>query len=167
MQHHKTFLSSPAFKSLTTLATSISPPSSKTTSLPPPLTIRHALLHAYHPSHASQSLGLGAPVTGTAVYFITSPPVWDAAYAKWSTIVPSVPGFMGISGGYIEEPVDGKEKSFIALVGWESVAAHDAYHRTLHFKANAGVLAEGQGGYAEYGHIAFAQEDGRGGRSVL
>lgn len=167
MHHHKTFLSSAALKTLTTLATTLAPPTSKPTSLPPHLTIRHTLLHGYHPSHASQSLGLGAPVTGTAVYFVTSPPVWDAAYAKWSAIVPSVPGFMGISGGYIEEPVDGKENVFIALVGWETVAAHDAYHRTLHFRANAGVLAEGQAGYAEYGHIALTHRDGRGGRSVL
>ncbi len=100
------------------------------------------------------SLGKGAPVTGTAVYLSTRS-AFDANWAKWADIVQEVPGFMGIAGGHIIEPVNGHERSFLALVGWESIDAHEAYHKTNHFRARAGILAEGNVGYDEYGHIAF------------
>lgn len=62
------------------------------------------------------------------------------------------------------EQVDGKERAFIALVGWESVAVHEAYHRTRHFREEGRrvLLDEADGGYAYYGHIAFSHHEERG-----
>ena len=53
------------------------------------------------------------------------------------------------------EPVDGHEKAFIALVGWESVEVHDAYHHTQHFKDRRRILLDPAERYNYYGHIAF------------
>jgi hypothetical protein len=109
------------------------------------------MIHEY--SKGCVSLGKGAPVTGTAIYLgITQE--WDESYSEWATIVPAVPGFMGIAGGYLEEEING-QKAFIALVGWENTHVHDAYHQTRHFRRNAGVLGRGNSGYDEYGHVVF------------
>ena len=70
---------------------------------------------------------------------------------------------IGIAGGPVLEEVDGNERAFIALVGWESVEVHEAYHRTRHFKeAGRRVLLDEAGGYAYYGHIAFAHSEEKG-----
>jgi len=54
------------------------------------------------------------------------------------------------------EAVGGHENCFIALVGWESVEVHEAYHRTEHFKQRRRILLDpAKGGYALYGHIGF------------
>ena len=112
-----------------------------------------------------QKSGKGAPVTGTAIYLSTSTSSWDIAWAKWVAFVQTVPGFLGIAGGPVLESVDGHERAFIALVGWESVAVHEAYHHTRHFREEGRrvLLEPAEGGYAYYGHIAFshAEEKGR------
>lgn len=105
-------------------------------------------------SSGCASLGKGSPVTGTAIYLSTTAD-WDAAWAKWVSIVQHVPGFMGIAGGYMLEPVDGHEKAFIALVGWENVEVHDAYHHTQHFRDRRRILLDPAERYNYYGHIAF------------
>ncbi len=64
------------------------------------------------------------------------------------------------------ESVNGHERAFIALVGWESVAVHEAYHHTRHFREEGRrvLLEPVEGGYAYYGHIGFshAEEKGEG-----
>lgn len=118
-----------------------------------PPTIRHAQISEF--SSKCTSLGKGAPVTGTAIYLDTDAN-WDAAWALWSTIVPNVPGFMGIAGGKIVEEVNGKPGAFIALVGWENVDVHDAYHHTQHFRERRRILLDpAKGGFTLYGHLAF------------
>jgi hypothetical protein len=87
------------------------------------------------------------------------------------------------------EAVKGEERAFVALVGWESVAVHEvsvlcspypsihpkhgplaaahsrqAYHHTRHFREEGRkvLLDEAEGGYAHYGHIAFAHHEAKG-----
>lgn len=93
-------------------------------------------------------------MTGTAIYLSTTPD-WDAAWAKWVSIVQHVPGFMGIAGGYMVGPVNGHDKAFIALVGWENVEVHNAYHHTQHFRDRRRILLDPCKGFNYYGHIAF------------
>jgi hypothetical protein len=83
------------------------------------------------------------------------------AWSAWVSFVQSVPGFLGIAGGPVLEAVDGKERAFIALVGWESVAVHEAYHHTRHFREEGRrvLLDEARGKYAYYGHIGFANSE--------
>jgi hypothetical protein len=59
------------------------------------------------------------------------------------------------------EAVNGNERSFIALVGWENVAIHEAYHHTRHFREEGRkvLLDEAEARYAYYGHIAFAHHE--------
>jgi hypothetical protein len=119
-------------------------------------------------SSGSTALGGGAPYTGTAVYFATGRRNWDAVWQLWSTIVPTVPGCVGISGGWISDAVDipgapkdikggGQWKNcFVAWVGWDSIEAHDAFHNTDQFKKRGSViLREANFGYTEYGHVSF------------
>jgi hypothetical protein len=79
----------------------------------------------------------------------------------------------GIAGGPVLESVNGHERAFIALVGWESVAVHEAYHHTRHFREEGRkvLLEPAKGGYAYYGHIGFTHAEekggGRGGRVKL
>lgn len=127
--------------------------------------VRNAMLNNH--SSGSRALGGGAPYTGTAVYFATGRRNWDAVWQLWSTIVPTVPGCMGASGGWITDEVDipgapknmkggGKWKNcFIAWVGWESVEAHDDFHKAEDFKKRGRLLSEANFGYTEYGHVCF------------
>ncbi|KAH7418815.1 hypothetical protein BKA64DRAFT_655265 [Cadophora sp. MPI-SDFR-AT-0126] len=152
-EHHQTFLASPSCTTLTNLL--------KTLTTSPP-TIRHALISEF--SLSCKSLGKGAPVTGTAIY-LKCTEGWDMAWARWVAFVQTVPGFLGIAGGHIIEAVNRHERAFIALVGWESVAVHDAYHHTRHFKEEGMkvLLDEAEGMYAYYGHIDFSHgEEKRG-----
>jgi hypothetical protein len=99
-------------------------------------------------------------VTGTAIYLSTTT-AWDMAWANWVSIVQHVPGFMGIAGGPVIEAVNGCERGFIALVGWENVEVHDAYHHTKHFRDRRRILLDpAKDEYAYYGHIAFAHNEG-------
>ena len=113
---------------------------------------RHAIFSEFSPNCAS--LGKGSPVTGTAIYLSTTPD-WDAAWAKWVSIVQHVPGFMGIAGGYMVGPVDGHDRAFIALVGWQNVEVHNAYHHTQHFRERRRILLDPCKGFNYYGHIAL------------
>jgi hypothetical protein len=75
---------------------------------------------------------------------------------------------LGIAGGHVIEPVDGKERCFIALVGWENVEVHDAYHHTQHFYDRRRILLDpANDSYAYYGHIASSQEVKKGESSKL
>ena len=103
----------------------------------------------------AKSLGKGAPVTGTAIYLATDDRAWEAAWTLWSTIVPTVPGCMGVAGGWMVEPVDGHERCYIVWVGWESTQLHEAYHHTKDFKRRGIILWQANKGYREYGHVVF------------
>ena len=149
LQQHFDFLSSPGYTEFSKLLLTL------TSSTP---TIRHALISEF--STSCKSLGKGAPVTGTAIYLSTTT-AWDMAWANWVSIVQHVPGFMGIAGGPVIEAVNGCERGFIALVGWENVEFHDAYHHTKHFRDRRRILLDpAKDGYAYYGHIAFAHNEG-------
>jgi hypothetical protein len=127
--------------------------------------IRYAVISEF--SSGCESLGKGSPVTGTAIYLSTKPE-WDAAWAKWVSIVQHVPGFMGIAGGPIIGNVDGHENAFIALVGWENVEVHNAYHHTKHFKDRRRILLDPCQGFNYYGHLAFGDNGMEsGGRAKL
>ena len=116
-------------------------------------TVRHAMISEQSPN--AQSLGKGAPVTGTAIYLATDARAWEAAWTLWSTIVPTVPGCMGVAGGWMIEPVDGHEECYIVWVGWENTEVHDAYHHTKDFRKRGIILSQANSGYREYGHVAF------------
>ncbi len=152
-QHHD-FLSSPIYSTFSSLLNSLNNPRS----LQPIPTIRHALISTFSPS--CQSLGLGSPVTGTAIY-LSCTGDWETAWATWVSIVQSVPGFLGIAGGPVLEAVKSRhgeqhERCFVALVGWESVAVHEEYHHTQHFFERRRILLDpAEGGFVNYGHIAF------------
>ena len=115
----------------------------------------------------AKGLGKGAPVTGTAIYLATDDTrAWEAAWALWTTIVPHVPGCLGVAGGWMIEPVDGHEKSYIVWVGWENTEVHDAYHHTKDFRQRGIILWQGNKGYREYGHVAFRNSQSRIGASL-
>jgi heme-degrading monooxygenase HmoA len=92
---------------------------------------RHALVSSLTPG--CESLGRGSPFTGTAIYLSTKP-TWEYQSLQWGQIVKNVPGFRGYAGGPMLEPVDGHERAYILLVGWDTVEDHDDYHHTQHFK---------------------------------
>lgn len=114
--------------------------------------IRHAFLVEYTPG--CESLGKGAPFTGTAIYVDTDR-AWDYAWQLWATIVPKVKGCMGVAGGYIVEPIDGHERCFIAWVGWNTTEEHAEYHHTQHWRDRKAILQQGHQGYREYHHVVF------------
>ncbi|KAL4886740.1 hypothetical protein BJY04DRAFT_213492 [Aspergillus karnatakaensis] len=62
------------------------------------ISISHALLS--HFTSTPRTLH-GAPITGTAIYTTTSRAGWEKAWALWTTLVPSVPGCLGCTGGWI------------------------------------------------------------------
>lgn len=55
-----------------------------------------------------------------------------------------------------------KWEGYIVYVGWESVEKHEAYHHTKHFAEHRVVLRCGNAGFAEYGHVVFDGERGKG-----
>jgi len=124
--------------------------------------VRYAAVSEF--SSGCKSLGKGAPVTGTAIYLSTTPE-WNAAWAKWVSIVQHVPGFMGIAGGPMIGEVDGHKNAFIALVGWENVDVHNAYHHTQHFKDRRRILLDPCDKFSYYGHLAFG-DSGREGSDL-
>jgi len=143
LHQHYDFLASPHYASLKTKFES-------TTEGEP--TVRHAFLVEYTPN--CESLGRGAPFTGTAIYVDTDR-AWDFAWQLWATIVPRVKGCMGVAGGYIVEPIDGHERCFIAWVGWNTIEEHHAYHHTKHWQDRRAILEQGHKGYREYYHVVF------------
>lgn len=88
-----------------------------------------------------KSLGNGEPVTGTAIYLTSDPAGWEKTWALWTSIVSTVPVCIGVMGGWMVEPVEGK-LSYIVYVGWDSIAVHDSYHHTKHFRQRAIILRE-------------------------
>ena len=130
-------------------------------------TIQHAYLAPYSPS--CRALSHGSPITGTATYLSPRREAWDAAWARWQSIVAEVPGFMGIAGGPVVEDVDGARTSFVVFVGWESVEMHEKFHRSEGFRGVKHVLEEPVRGYVGYGHVCFRNENeemGKGGSGV-
>lgn len=116
------------------------------------LVVRHAMMSEFTPQ--PKSLGNGAPVTGTAIYLTPDPAGWEATWALWTTIVREVPGCLGVTGGWMVEPVE-EQLCYVVYVGWASVEVHDAYHHTNHFRQRVVILREHNQGYREYGHVAF------------
>ncbi|KAJ5947546.1 hypothetical protein N7466_000561 [Penicillium verhagenii] len=122
------------------------------------LTVRHAMISEFTPK--PKSLGHGAPVSGTAIYLTPDPTGWEKTWALWTSIVSTVPGCLGVTGGWMVEPVEGN-LAYIVYVGWESIQVHDSYHHTKHFRQRAIVLREHNAGYREYGHVAFTHSRSR------
>ncbi|KAJ5689344.1 hypothetical protein N7462_003736 [Penicillium macrosclerotiorum] len=116
--------------------------------------VRHAMIAEFSPN--PKSLGSGAPVTGTAIYLTPDPVGWEKTWELWTTIVSSVPGCIGVTGGWMVEPLEECSPCYVVYVGWESVQVHDAYHHTKHFRQRAVILREHNQGFREYGHVAFA-----------
>lgn len=155
LHQHYTFISSTAWQD----ASSRVQPLLVSGSSISDIIVRHAMLSENTPN--AQSLGKGAPVTGTAIYFVTDRKAWEAVWALWSTVVPKVPGCLGVTGGWVVEPVEGHEAGcFIAWVGWQNTKVHDDYHHTKDFKRRGVILAQGQKGFREYGHVAFLHSRG-------
>lgn len=51
-----------------------------------------------------------------------------------------------------------RDRCYVAVVGWENVEVHDAYHHTQHFWDRRRILLDpAKAGYVGYGHIAFGQ----------
>ncbi|KIW03628.1 uncharacterized protein PV09_05380 [Verruconis gallopava] len=161
-KQNKDFLKSETWKQILETAQQLAP---EGVDVQKDVVVRHAQLN--HFSSGSRALGGGAPYTGTAIYFATGRRNWNAVWDLWTTIVPTVPGCMGASGGWITDDVaipgaptnmkgGGKWKNcFIAWVGWESIEAHDAFHHTPEFRKRGVILQEANFGYTEYGHVSF------------
>ncbi|KAJ5146172.1 uncharacterized protein N7515_000736 [Penicillium bovifimosum] len=147
LHQHYALLSSREWEQITTILKSLGVPDASS------LTVRHAMIAEFSPN--PRSLGNGAPVTGTAIYLTADPAAWEKTWALWTGIVSSVPGCIGVTGGWMVEPVEGNSPCYIVYVGWESIEVHDSYHNTKHFRRRAVILSENNQGFREYGHIAF------------
>jgi hypothetical protein len=108
-----------------------------------------------------RALGNGAPVSGTAIYLTPDPGAWEKMWSLWTSIVVSIPGCIGVTGGWMVEPVEGTSPCYVVYVGWESIAIHDAYHETKDFRRRVNILREHNKGFREYGHVAFAHSRSR------
>lgn len=155
LHQHYTFLSSPQWQTICTIVQPICTEDSPIKNF----TVRHAMMSDFTPN--PQSLGKGAPVTGTAIYFATDPAGWEKTWALWTTIVPNVPGCLGCAGGWMVEPVEGHGHAYIVWVGWKDIAMHDAYHHTKDFRRRGPILREHNRGWREYGHVAFGHSRSR------
>ncbi|KAG2417319.1 hypothetical protein HFD88_008538 [Aspergillus terreus] len=125
MHQHFTFLSSAQWANLGMVIAPIC------TSSPESFVVRHAHIENFTPNPAA--LGKGAPFTGTAIYLTSTPKDWEKAWALWTTIVSRVEGCMGVTGGWMVEPVEGYETCYTVWVGWESLEVHDKYHHDKNF----------------------------------
>ncbi|KFG82207.1 hypothetical protein MANI_025968 [Metarhizium anisopliae] len=122
---HYTFLSSSDWTRLTVLLRPLLTNDTAT------FVVRHAMISDF--THNPQSLGNGAPVTGTAIYLATDSDGWEKTWALWTTIVPYAKGCLGCAGGWVVEALNGHEKGYVVWVGWESTDLHDAYHDSEDF----------------------------------
>lgn len=147
MHQHYTFLSSSQWANLAKIIAPICE------SGPESFVVRHAHIQNFSPNPAA--LGKGAPVTGTAIYLTSTPEDWEKAWALWTTIVSRVDGCMGVTGGWMVEPVEGYETCYTVWVGWESIEIHDSYHHNKDFWKKRVVLQLHNEGWREYGHVAF------------
>ena len=160
LHNHYTFLASQKWQSICNLITPLcTEPEKEPNSVVGSITVRHGMISDFTPS--PKSLGKGAPVTGTAIYFATDPAGWEKVWALWTTIVPNVPGCLGCAGGWVVEPVEGREHCYIVWVGWENIEVHDAYHHTKDFRLRGPILREHNSGWREYGHVAFTHSRSR------
>jgi hypothetical protein len=92
---------------------------------------------------------------GTAIYLGTDD-AWDeGSWPLWTHVVRYVDGCRGASGGKVVEQVAGHERNYFVYVGWKSVKKHDDYHHTKHFENRRVILALGNKGWREYGHVVF------------
>ncbi|KAJ5620888.1 hypothetical protein N7510_004872 [Penicillium lagena] len=123
------------------------------------LTVRHAMISEFSPN--PRALGNGAPVSGTAIYLTPDPGSWEKMWSLWTSIVVNIPGCIGVTGGWMVEPVEGTSPCYVVYVGWESIEIHDAYHETKDFRRRVNILREHNKGFREYGHIAFAHSRSR------
>ncbi|CEJ60357.1 hypothetical protein PMG11_08934 [Penicillium brasilianum] len=146
LHQHYALLASPEWQRLTASLGALGVPGATS------LIVRHAMMSEFTPQ--PKSLGNGAPVTGTAIYLTPDPAGWEATWALWTTIVPKVPGCLGVTGGWMVEPME-ESLCYVVYVGWESVEMHDAYHHTKDFRQRVVILRENNQGYREYGHVAF------------
>lgn len=115
------------------------------------MSVHHCALQNFTTNPATIS---SAPVTGTAIYLTTSAPGWEKTWALWTTLVPSVKGCLGCTGGWIAEPVEGYE-AYVVYVGWESIQDHDDYHHTKDFARKRVILGQHNDGWRGYGHVRF------------
>lgn len=115
------------------------------------LVVRHTMMETF-----SSEGGVRAPVMGTAIYLTPDQAGWTKTWELWTTIVATVPGCIGVRGGWMVEPVE-RQPGYVVYVGWASVEVHDAYHGTRHFRQRASILREHNEGFREYGHVAFRQ----------
>ncbi|KAK3079459.1 hypothetical protein LTS18_004811, partial [Coniosporium uncinatum] len=123
-----------------------------------------------HPATAALST---APVTEILVrYFPTSLSDSDkkavednlSQFSSKSGLTPGEAGFYGASSGWVLEEVandkseGGKGTAHLALLGWQSVDAHEQFRQTQGFKDNISLIREApkmQG--MEVQHVAFTQ----------
>ncbi|RJE20683.1 hypothetical protein PHISCL_06982 [Aspergillus sclerotialis] len=160
LHNHYTFLASQQWQSICNLVKPLCTETENgTKSVVDSIIVRHAMISDFTPS--PKGLGKGAPVTGTAIYFATDPAKWEKVWALWTTIVPNVPGCLGCAGGWMVEPVEGREHCYIVWVGWQNIEMHDAYHHTKDFRRRGPILMEHNSGWREYGHVAFTHSRSR------
>ena len=150
---HYTFLASEQWQAICKLVAPICTEAAET------FVARHCMISNFSPN--PKSLGKGAAVTGTAIYLTTEPHLWEKTWELWASIVPSVPGCLGVTGGWMVEPVEGHEHCYIVWVGWQNVEVHDAYHHTRDFAKRRQILKEHNRGWREYGHVAFLHSRSR------
>ncbi|KAL4918301.1 hypothetical protein BDW62DRAFT_200929 [Aspergillus aurantiobrunneus] len=167
-QHHA-FLTSPQWTTTTHLlrplypaaavvAAAAAPNSETTDTAETKPEVHHAALQNFTTNPRTLC---NAPVTGTAIYLTTSNPGWEKAWSLWTTLVPSVKGCLGCTGGWIAEAIDGHEGAYVVYVGWESIEDHDVYHHTRDFARKRVILEQHNAGWRGYGHVRFL--GGRGG----
>ena len=102
-----------------------------------------------------QALAKGAPFTGSAIYVGTDAAWHEGAWPLWTHLVRYIDGCLGCAGGKLVEPVDGFENSYIVYVGWETIEKHEHVHTLKWFENRKVILALGNKGYREYGHVKF------------
>ncbi|KAI8624981.1 hypothetical protein F5Y19DRAFT_480034 [Xylariaceae sp. FL1651] len=158
LQQHEDFLKSPLYQNeLLPIFNTLTEASTPSPHIPK-LFIRHAYLQDFTQDCKALGKAPGMPI-GTAIYLDTDD-TWDeGAWPLWTHVVRHVDGCRGVSGGKLVEPVAEYERNYLVYVGWESVEKHDNYHHTKHFANRRIILALGNKGWREYGHIVF--EGGR------
>ncbi|KAI1812612.1 hypothetical protein GGS20DRAFT_525578 [Poronia punctata] len=154
LQQHQDFLQSSTYTNqllpIFNILITQSPPSPSSSNI----SIRHASLREFTPNCKALGRAPGMPV-GTAIYLSTTS-TWDeGAWPLWTHVVRHVDGCEGVSGGKLLEEVEGHERNYLVYVAWESVKKHDDYHHTKHFANRRVILALGNKGWTEYGHVVF------------
>lgn len=114
------------------------------------LTGPHRLYHVHFDPHPpSVALAASGPIATEfiTVYFPTDYPAEDQKNFEGNikklidAVANNAKGFKDSAGGWVAEELDlpdgsGKARGFIALIGWESVEAHQKFRETQSFKDN-------------------------------